>query len=242
MKYVLKNKCSKKSLHIALLVGLVLFIALLGGFLYKTGFFEIATSIDDIRDYIERFSPYSYGLFFMIQLLSVVVAPIPSNVTSLAGAAVFGTLASFLLTFGAVVLGGAIVFALAQMLGRPFVERFVSRRDIDKYLDLIHRKETAFFAMAFLFPGFPDDILCFLAGLTDISFKRFMVLVALCRPWGLLFSCFIGGNAVELPPLALAAVGVVGLLIFIIVMKYGDRWETMLLKKFEEKKQQASHK
>ena len=70
----------------------VVFLAVLAAlvfFLYHTGFFASVRSLDDMREYIARFSPYSYGVYFLVQLLSVVAAPIPSNVTSLAGAAVF---------------------------------------------------------------------------------------------------------------------------------------------------------
>lgn len=140
----------------------VVFLAVLAAlvfFLYHTGFFASVRSLDDMREYIARFSPYSYGVYFLVQLLSVVAAPIPSNVTSLAGAAVFGTLVAFLLTYAAVALGSLLVFQLTRRLGRPFAERFVSRGNMDKYRDMIERKQDVFFAMAFLLPGFPDDIL-----------------------------------------------------------------------------------
>ena len=203
-------------------------------FLYHTGFFASVRSLDDMREYIARFSPYSYGVYFLVQLLSVVAAPIPSNVTSLAGAAVFGTLVAFLLTYAAVALGSLLVFQLTRRLGRPFAERFVSRGNMDKYRDMIERKQDVFFAMAFLLPGFPDDILCFLAGLTTMPLKRFFLLVLLCRPWGLLVSCAVGGNALALPTWLLVLLCAAGAALFLIAMKYGDRWESALLKKLKK--------
>ena len=169
-----------------------------------------------------------------MQLLSVVVAPIPSNVTSLAGAAVIGTLEAFLLTYAAVALGSFLVFQLTRRLGRPFAERFVSRSSMEKYRDMIERKQDVFFAMAFLLPGFPDDILCFLAGLTTMPLKRFLLLVLLFRPWGLLVSCAVGGNALALPSWLLVLLCAAGVALFLIAMKYGDRWESALLKKLKK--------
>lgn len=165
----------------------VVFLAVLAAlvfFLYHTGFFASVRSLDDMREYIARFSPYSYGVYFLVQLLSVVAAPIPSNVTSLAGAAV---LARWWLSCSLMLpwhWGPCWCFQLTRRLGRPFAERFVSRGNMDKYRDMIERKQDVFFAMAFLLPGFPDDILCFLAGLTTMPLKRFFLLVLLCRPWG----------------------------------------------------------
>ena len=153
-------------------------IAILGGSLwalYATGFFEAAGSQERLGAYIARCAPWSHLVYFAIQLASVVVAPIPSNITAAAGAYLFGLWPAFLLTWGAVVLGSAIVFTLARALGQRFVGQLVSERLSEKYLDLIRRKRDVFLALAFLFPFFPDDILCILAGLTDISFKRFFL-------------------------------------------------------------------
>lgn len=71
------------------LLTLLLAVFLLGGgafLLWQTGFFSSVGSLEEMRNYIERFAPYSHLFFFLIQLLSVVIAPIPSNVTALAGA------------------------------------------------------------------------------------------------------------------------------------------------------------
>lgn len=223
--------------HLLRILGAVLaavLVAALGLFLYRTGFFASIGSLEKMRAYIARFSPYSYGIYFLVQLASILIAPIPSNVTSLAGAALFGALPAFLITYAAVCLGSVAVFQLVRLLGRPFVERFVSRRDMTKYMDIIHRKQDVFFALAFLFPGFPDDILCFLAGLTTIPLRRFVALVVLFRPWGLLVSCAVGGNALRLPLWVLGLLCAAGLAFFCVAMKYGDRWERKLLEKLKK--------
>ena len=125
------------------------------------------------------------------------------------------------------------MFALARGLGRGFVDRLVSRKVSEKYLDVIRRKRDVFLALAFLFPFFPDDVLCILAGLTDISFKRFAVLVLVTRPWGLLVSCAVGSSVVTIPWWGMALLGVAGLAVFLLSMKYGDRVEEAILEKLK---------
>ena len=148
----------------------------------------------------------------------------------------FRSLPAFLLTYGAVFLGSLAVFRLVRSLGRPFVERFVQRESMEKYMALIERKQDAFFAVAFLLPGFPDDILCFLAGLTDMPFRRFALMVLLFRPWGLLVSCAVGGSALQLPLWALLALCAAGVGVFLAAMKFGDRWEEALLRRLKNRK------
>ncbi len=215
----------------------VLTIAILGGTvwaLYATGFFEAAGSQEKLGEYIARCAPWSHLAYFGIQLASVVVAPIPSNITAAAGAYLFGLWPSFLLTWGAVALGSTVVFALARALGQNFAAQFVGEKLSEKYLDVIRRKRDVFLALAFLFPFFPDDILCILAGLTDIPFKRFFVLVVVCRPWGLLVSCLVGSATVAIPLWGMALLGVAGLAVFLLAMKYGDRLEQAVMERLKK--------
>ena len=215
----------------------LLTLAILGGSvwaLYATGFFEAAGSQEKLGEYIARCAPWSHLAYFGIQLASVVVAPIPSNITAAAGAYLFGLWPSFLLTWGAVALGSAVVFVLARALGQGFAAQFVGEKLSEKYLDVIRRKRDVFLALAFLFPFFPDDILCILAGLTDIPFKRFFVLVAVCRPWGLLVSCLVGSATVAIPLWGMALLGVAGLAVFLLAMKYGDRLEQAVMERLKK--------
>lgn len=71
----------------------VLTIAILGGCLwalYATGFFQVIGSPERMGEYIVRSAPWSHLTYFGVQILSVVIAPIPSNITAAAGAYLFG--------------------------------------------------------------------------------------------------------------------------------------------------------
>lgn len=207
-------------------------LLLLGGgwFLARSGFFAACASPAALRAYIDRSAPYSHLLFFLVQFLSVVLAPIPSNLTAAAGGMLFGTWPAFFLTFAAVLSGSLLVFWLARTLGQPFADRIAGRRLSEKYRDVLRSKATVFLILAFLFPYFPDDILCILAGLTDLPFRRFAVIVLLTRPWGLLFASALGGASFSLPLGVLLLIGACGLAVFALGMKYGDRLERTILR------------
>lgn len=214
--------------------GLLLLAALsllLGGgwFLYRTGFFAAAGSVEGLRGYIDRFAPYSHLCFFLLQFLSVVLAPIPSNITAAAGGLLFGVWPAFLLTFAAVTAGSLLVFSLARALEQGFADRLISQKLSDKYQDLLRAKTTVFLTLAFLFPFFPDDVLCILAGLTAIPFRRFAATVVLARPWGLLFACALGGASLHIPLWCMAPIGLAGLALFWLGLRYGDRLEETIL-------------
>ncbi len=212
-------------------------LGLLGGggcFLYLSGFFQAVSSLEELRAYISRFAPYSHLIFFLLQFLAVVLAPIPSNVVAAAGGVLFGTLPAFLLTFSAVVSGSLLTFTLSRALGRDFAERIVGQRLSEKYQQVLHTKAPVFLTLAFLFPFFPDDMLCILAGLTSLSLRRFALIVVLARPWGLLFASALGGESLGLPMWVMVPAGLAGLALFLLGMKYGNQIEEMLLSRLKE--------
>ena len=210
-------------------------ILVLGGcvlMLWRTGFFACVGSMEAMQDYIVRFAPFSHLIFFLIQLASVILAPIPSNITALAGGMLFGVWSSFLLTAAAVYAGSVLVFWLARVLGQSFAGRLVSQKISDKYLEVIRRKRDIFLILVFLFPFFPDDLICILAGLTDIPFPRFLLIVLFTRPWGLLAACALGGGILSIPPWGVVLLCGAGIAVFLLALRWGDRWEQALLERF----------
>ena len=95
-------------------------------------------------------------------------------------------------------------------------------------------KAPIFLALAFLFPFFPDDVLCILAGLTSISLRRFLVIMLLTRPWGLLFSCALGGSTISMPLWAMIPIALAGLGLFLLGMRYGNQVEEAVLRRFKQ--------
>ena len=168
-----------------------------------------------------------------MQFLSVVLAPIPSNFVAAAGGVLFGTGPAFLITFSAVVAGSLLTFSLARALGRDFADRLVSRKLSEKYQDILRAKAPVFLTLAFLFPFFPDDMLCILAGLTSLSLRRFALIVLLARPWGLLFASALGGSTLGLSPWVMVPLALVGLVLFLLGMKYGDKAEEAVLRRLK---------
>ncbi len=175
---------SRKELILRLLLailslgGLFLLLYLL---LHHFGITDL--SVEEIREYVARGGSFSFLLFVLISFLQVTFIPIPSTVTVLAGNILFGPWISFFGSLLGTWFGSALAFFLGRRLGRPFANWVVGDRErVDYYLGRTGGREFIVFFFMFLLPGFPDDILCAIAGVTDLRPIQFVFIQATCRP------------------------------------------------------------
>ena len=220
----------KKIIRIIVVVLAVAALLAAGGCaLWKNGFFEKINSVEALREVIAGTGMWAGGVYFALQMMTVIIAPIPSNISMMAGALALGFWPAMILGVLAVIAGSVIVFLAARALGRNAVQRFLDKGVMEKYLPIIEEKQDMFLFLTMLFPFFPDDALCMLAGLTKIPLGRFVAIMALARPWGLIVAALLGSGSLSLPVWAWAVIGGAGLLIFVFAMKYSAQIEEALL-------------
>lgn len=144
-------------------------------------FFSKVKDVESLREYIDSFGSYAIVVFFIIQFLQVIISFVPATVTIGAGALLFGAVESGIISFFATVLGSAIAFIVGKKFGKKAIVWIIGKESLDKGLSLIKGKDTVAISLMFLFPFFPDDILCFVAGLTTMPLGYFLVIIAVTR-------------------------------------------------------------
>jgi uncharacterized membrane protein YdjX (TVP38/TMEM64 family) len=159
---------------------LVLFLALVF-VLYKSGAFRFFMDKERIRHFLESLGPLSFIGFILLQVLQVVAAPIPGEVTGFIGGYFYGPVLGIALSTTGLTLGSFAAFFLSRAFGRPFVERFVKKETLDKYDYLLHHKGAFLVFLLFLIPGTPKDLLCYVLGLGHLSTKEFLVISTVGR-------------------------------------------------------------
>lgn len=148
---------------------------------YYTG---ILQSKETLSDFIKQAGIWGPPLFIFLQILQTVVPIIPGALTSVAGVFIYGHIIGTIYNYIGIVIGCAIIFYLARTYGSAFVQSVVSKRTYDKYigwLDEDNRFER-FFIFMMIWPISPADFLCMLAALTKMTFKKYMMIIILCKP------------------------------------------------------------
>lgn len=205
------------------------------------GWWELFSSSEELQEYVSGHGTWAPLIFFLIQVIQVILAPIPGSVTTLIGGALFGFWKAMILSIAAVLTGSVILFLLAKYLGRPLVTRLVGVKRVNKYMKNISARQFWVLFMMFLMPFFPDDILCLMAGLTAIRLPGFSLLVLITRPWGLVFSALVGSGAIVIPVWGWVIIGLFSAALLFISARYPDKLEEWMsdriLNLFRRKKQ-----
>ncbi len=127
----------------------------------------------------------SEWLFVAIQVLQVVIAPIPGQAAAFAGGFIFGFWKGWGLTTLGLVIGSLIAMTLARLLGISLVRKVVPESIIQRFDSVISDGGYMTFFMIFLLPALPDDAVCFLAGLTKLKLLPLSLVCLLGRAPGM---------------------------------------------------------
>lgn len=119
-------------------------------------------------------------VYIGLQLLQTVIAPIPGGLVGTIGGLIFGWWGIIWTTIGATI-GAAIVFYISRRFGRSLVEKLAKKETLDKVDFIIGKRAGLILFLIFLIPGLPDDVVCYVAGLTDVPLKRLVAVFAIGR-------------------------------------------------------------
>lgn len=201
-----------------------------------TGLWEKIDSIESLRRYVEGFGNYAIFAFIIMQILQVVVLPIPGFVAVGTGVALFGPWLGSIYSLIGILIGTFIAFFIGRKLGYKVASWVAGKENIDKGLQLIKGKDRVVLTLMFLLPFFPDDVLCFVAGLSSMSTRYFAIMITITRIISTVSSAFsMSGKLIPFDTvwgLVLWAIIILVTALFAyLVYKKGDKIEKFFLKK-----------
>lgn len=233
--FFIENKEFIYKLFFVIVVFFALTVTLLY-FLKLSGILNKFDSIDAFREYINGFGSWTYIVFVVFQFLQVVVLPIPSFITVGAGVLLFGPFICSLLSSIGIILGSLVAFFVGRKFGYNVVKWLIGEKNLTKTLKTIKGKDKIVLTFMFLFPFFPDDVLCFVAGITSMSSIFFVTMIIVVRLIGIFVQSYSFNN--NFIPYDTWWGILIWILFFVltfifayIVYKYGDKIENKIKSK-----------
>ena len=171
---------SRKLINFISIIGLGLSIALTFYFIN----FGVFKDLNALRGLVGDSIILGPIIFVFIQILQVVIPIIPGGISTAAGVLIFGPYAGFIYNYIGICIGSIIIFLLGRRYGKPFILSMISDKTYNKYIGWLDNQNRfeKLFALAIFLPVAPDDALCLMAGLTNMSVKRYTLIILIAKP------------------------------------------------------------
>ena len=184
----------------------------------------------EVQGFVMRFGPWAPLATILLHVAQVLLAPIPGQVIDAANGYLFGTAWGTVYSLIGVIAGSSLAMALARRFGRPWAEKLIKRETLERLDSYSQQRGALFFFLIFLFPFLPDDVACFLAGLTPLPLPELVVLAAIGRLPGIFVANLVGANAAALTRSQVAFFAAILAAIALAFWRYQERVEAAMLK------------
>jgi len=169
-----------------------------------------------------------YGLWgpavlFVLFILQTFIAFIPGQALMVSSGYIYGFTGGILITWISLVIGGQAAFWLARRYGRPFAEKWVSAPTLDRWDRSAAGQGIGFYVVTLVMPFFPNDAMCYVAGLGNMTFRRFLAANIIGRGIASFLTVVVGAYSDQIPGLlwmAIIAFIVLGIIGWFVARQY----------------------
>jgi uncharacterized membrane protein YdjX (TVP38/TMEM64 family) len=200
---------------------LLLLVALTVFLLIHFDLFRFFRNRHQIVQFIRSY-PYDELIFIFIQIVQVVAAPIPGELTGLIGGYLYGPLWGTIYSTIGLTIGSWIAFFLARLFGEPLLEKVVKKEVFEKFDHFMEHRGLTVSFLLFLIPGFPKDYLCYIMGVSRIPALTFIIISTIGRFFGTMMLSITGNVAEHEQYRLLAIVVAAGIAVFALAYYYRD--------------------
>jgi uncharacterized membrane protein YdjX (TVP38/TMEM64 family) len=166
-------KLDKQSIVQLIIIGM--FFTIGTYLLYSFGLVDLFLDRQRMMRFIQEHRAYAALTFIGLQVVQVIAAPVPGEVTGFVGGYLFGTAWGIVYSTIGLTLGSWLAFMISRLLGRHIVEAVVNPEVIKRYDYVMKHKGLVLAFLMFLIPGFPKDLLCYLLGLGHMGQRDFLL-------------------------------------------------------------------
>lgn len=196
----------KDKLRAAVGIGIFVLLSAAVAWLIGKPLLQFVSEPEKFRQWVDSHGLLGPLAFLGMMLLQVFVAVIPGEPLEIGAGYAFGAVEGTILCILGAAIGSTLVFLFVRRFGVRAVEVFISREKIHSLRFLQNtRRVHLFLLVAFLLPGTPKDVLCYVAGLTTLKLGPFILISSICRLPSIVTST-IGGSALGSGQWGMAAI------------------------------------
>ena len=159
-----------------------------------------------------------------LQVLQVIICIVPGQPIQFAASYMFGVIPGLLLSLAGALIGAFISFYIAKVLGRDALHViFGEERVTDYHAKLNSGKGLTAVLLIYLIPGVPKDITAYVAGISEMRVRPFLLVSTIGRIPGMLGSLLLGHFYGRGNYTGIAVVCVVMAILFVVFIVFRKR-------------------
>ncbi len=154
--------------------------------------------LEQAQQFIREAGPWAPLLFVVLCAVSLMIAPLSGSSLFIVGGTLFGREKAFLLSLIGSLIGCSLNFWISKKLGRQVVGQLVghdSLTELDRLTGQINGHRGVFYLMLIL--PISQDIVSYAAGLTPISYSRFMIALIVSATLVVAAYIYLGSSLLE---------------------------------------------
>ena len=128
---------------------------------------------ESLRSFVLGFGILAPLGIILLQAFQTTISIVPSQLTTVLAGFIFGPLWGLVYSVIGAFIGSMIIFTLARNYGAKIASIFFEHHDITHFTLFFKQKKLLALFLARVAPIFPNDLVSFTAGLTNIDLLRF---------------------------------------------------------------------
>ena len=155
--------------------------------MFATGDFSAAS------EFMAQYGSAAAVVSFLLMVFQSVIAPLPAFLITIANANLFGWWQGAILSWASAMVGAALCFWIARVVGREAVEKLAGKNGIRQMEEFFQRHGTQSVLIARLLPFVSFDWVSYFAGLTSMRFWSFFLATGLGQLPATIVYSYVGG-------------------------------------------------
>lgn len=151
------------------------------------------SSMESVHALFERYKTQGILFYIAAQTLQIVICIIPGQWLQFGAGYMYGFWLGYFFSLVGAFIGTILTYYIARILGHDAMHLIFGEERFQKMVNKLNSKKTVIIVFfIFLVPGVPKDMCNYVAGLSEIKLKPFLIVSLIGRSPGMMGSLLIG--------------------------------------------------
>lgn len=229
-----KKRLRKKVKIVSAILKLALFMVILIGipvyiYFFHRDLINEFSSLENVQNFFAQYKTESIFVYIIAQILQIVICIIPGQWLQFAAGYMYGFWLGYLFSVIGAAIGSIITYYIAKVLGHDAMHLIFGEKRIKEMVEKLNSKKAIIIIfLIFLVPGVPKDMCNYVAGLSEVKLKPFLIVSLIGRSPGMMGSLLIGRQIGTGGYVSAGVIAAVAVLMFVLCIIFRKRLADLL--------------